>query len=204
MPNFRETLPQRRLNRAECKHYSSYLKTLRADFHHRCGYCNDHDKIRIRSFTIDHFVPQNPDGFIHNIKNNYYYNLVYSCRYCNAAKSNKWPSKDAAIHHDANEGFIDPCNQDYTDLFKRENSGRIIANNPVNALSNYIIKELNLWQPIHERMWKLERIKVLSEEVNNKLKQLPNGDLKEFVKALHYEILTVLESVQSSIFIEND
>jgi uncharacterized protein (TIGR02646 family) len=204
MPDFRNTLPQRRLNRAECKHYSSYLKTLRADFHQRCGYCNDHDKIRIRSFTIDHFVPQNPDGFIHTIKDNYYYNLVYSCRYCNAAKTNKWPTKDAAVHNNGVHGFIDPCTQDYTDLFNRENTGRIIASNPADPLSAYIIKELNLWQPIHERMWKLERIKVLSDQVKTQLALLPDGELKNIVKALHYEILVVLESVQSSIFIEND
>ena len=63
MPVFRELTPNRRPDRKECKHYRSYRKTLREDFNNRCGYCDDSDRLRIRSFTIDHFVPQNPKDF---------------------------------------------------------------------------------------------------------------------------------------------
>lgn len=203
MAVFREVLPSRRLNRNVCEKYSSYLKTLRSDFVFRCGYCNDPDRFRIRSFTIDHFVPRNPTGWTHTILDNHYYNLVYSCRYCNSAKTNKWPTKDAMLHHDGVMGFIDPCETSYSDLFERKDSGQIVAKDPDNALAAWILDELNLWYPIHERMWKLEKIKTENEQLKLLLSNMEDGPLKENMQKIHYEILQSLEEVQSAIFMEN-
>jgi len=204
MHPFRETTPIRRANRAECQHYSTYLKTLREDFKERCGYCDDSDTLRIRSYTIDHFVPQNPSGFAHTIKSNYYYNLVYACRYCNSAKTNKWPSLDATIHHNGKEGFIDPIEEDYTKLYKRSKTGKITPSDDTNDLAIHIIDELKLWLPIHERMWKLEKINKLNDLVENKINKVEDGELKTQLEQLHYQLLKSWKKIQESIFVENE
>lgn len=204
MHPFREISPIRRPNRVECKHYSSYLKTLREDFKERCGYCDDSDRLRIRSYTIDHFVPQSPDGFTHDIMPNYYYNLVYSCRYCNSAKTNKWPTKDHKTHHDGKIGFIDPIENEYTYLYKRTLTGKITPQDDTNELAHHIIKELKLWLPIHERMWKLEKIKKLNDLIQIKLDELEYGALKVEMEQLHYQILKVWMKIQDSVFVDNE
>lgn len=206
MEPFREKMPVRRLNRKECKHYSSYHDTLREDFNQRCGYCDDNDLYRIRSFTIDHFIPQNPDGFTHDVKSNYYYNLVYSCRYCNSSKTNKWPSKDAnnSICDDGQKGFIDPVDKNYSDLFERSSDGKIILTDSSNHLAKYIHNELKLWLTIHERMWKLEKTKKLNELIKEKLKEITDPKLKAAMEHLQYKALLILEEIQSNIFVQNN
>src|SRR5579862_6994237 len=189
MPDFRTHHPSRRPGRKVCVKYGSYLKTLRSDFVFRCGYCNDPDRYRIRSFTIDHFVPRNPDGWTHTIPDNHYYNLVYSCRHCNSAKLNKWPTQDPLVHNDGTVGFVDPCDVSYANLFERTNVGAIKLQNPADPLAAWIYAELNLWQPIHERMWKLEQIKTESERLKNLLAASQPGPLKDQLQALHYQIL---------------
>lgn len=201
--HFRSSTPARRLNRAICIHYSSYLNTLREDFNQRCGYCNDFDRLRIRSFTIDHFVPQNPDGFTHTIQANYYYNLVYACRYCNGAKTNKWPTKDGSIHNDGKIGFIDPVDETYTKTFKRAKSGKIIPAKE-SELAEYIIRELGLWLPIHERMWKLEKVNYLIDQIEKKLNTVKDPTLKMELEQLHYLWLKEWRNIQKSVFVENE
>lgn len=204
MYTFRQLTPKRRANRDECKNYNSYHKTLREDFNKRCGYCDDLDKLRIRSFTIDHFIPQNPNGFSHTVSSNYYYNLVYSCRYCNSSKTNKWPTKDPAKHNNGLEGFVEPTTEEYTKLFQRSVVGKIIPIDPGNDLANYIIEELKLWLPIHEKMWKLEKIKSLHIQIKDKLNNIADSDLKSQLERLHYLILKELLDIQESIFVENE
>lgn len=200
---FRSATPIRRPDRKECKHYYSYLDTLRADFNQRCGYCDDLDRLRIRSFTIDHFVPQTPKDFTHDIPPNYYYNLVYSCRYCNGAKTNKWPTKDAKTPNDGKTGFIDPINDQYTKLYKRSATGKII---PIDdsELAKHIIKELKLWLPVHERMWKLEKVKQLNDKIVEKLKTIVDETIKKELEQLHYEVLKMWYQIQETVFVENE
>lgn len=202
MNTLREFRPTRRSNRKECKLYTSYLDTLREDFNKRCGYCNDLDSYRIRSYTIDHFVPQNPEGFTHSIPPNYYYNLVYSCRYCNSSKTNKWPTLDASISNNSNEGFIDPVDAKYDNILIRNSSGKIIPADVNCNLTNYIIKELGLWLPIHELMWKLEKLKELNHQLTEILESGIDDVLKGSVKEYHYEILIELNKIQNNIFVE--
>ena len=201
---FRDIAPSRRANRKECKHYTSYRKTLRQDFNNRCGYCNSNDKLRIRSYTIDHFVPQNPKDFTHTIKPNYYYNLVYSCRYCNTYKSNKWPTRDANLSNNGNIGFIDPTEDEYSTLFVRDKVGQIIPSGTNNALAHYIRDELMLWLPIHKNMWKLEKLKMLNQQIREKLKLVTDNNLKDQLEKDHYQILLILDEIQDNIFVEND
>lgn len=199
MNPFRYKIPQHRNNRKECEHYSSYKDTLEADFNNRCGYCNDLNTYRINNFAIDHFVPQNPNGFAHNIKPNYYYNLVYSCHYCNNSKSNKWPTQDANIHNDGISGFVLPTSKKYGELLYRDKDGTILPMNNT-PLASYIIKELNLKHPIHSLLWRFEKVLELEKQVKEKLKVRNDEDLKN----LHYELTKEVTDIVRNIFFYND
>jgi uncharacterized protein (TIGR02646 family) len=119
-PN-RNVVPQR-------PRYSAYRNELRADFNNACGYCDDSD-IRIDriSFHIDHFAPQ--DIFPHLV--NSYSNLVYTCRFCNRAKWDKWVGDNENIPNNGLVGFIDPCHTDYEIHLGRATSGNIVGNTPL-------------------------------------------------------------------------
>lgn len=197
---FREKpFPLHQKDRSACEHYSSYLGTLKVDFKKRCGYCNDIHSYKIRSFAIDHFVPRNPRDFTHPIKPNHYYNLIYSCNYCNSAKSNKFPTQNHKIYNDGRIGFVFPTDEEYNDLFCRDKDGTILSNNN-NQLGDYIIKELNLDNPIHSLMWRLEKLVKLTDIVTEKVKTTNDNELIALQNELHaeYYILT------RSIFLNND
>ena len=68
--------------------YQLYKEDLRRDFKERCGYCDDPDEFSggSRGYHIDHFAPK---SIFPELKTEYS-NLVYSCSYCNIAKSDKW------------------------------------------------------------------------------------------------------------------
>ncbi len=204
MNPFREKTPSRRPDRAECEHYSSYKDTLREDFNKRCGYCDDSDGFRIRSYTIDHFVPRNPKDFTHDIKPNYYYNLVWACSFCNLAKSNKWFTKDGSIHNDREIGFIEPTSEEYTNLFKRNKDGQIICNGVNQILAEHIIFELKLWYPLHRTTWRLEKLFFLEEIISDKIQNVADQNLVNEFKELHYEILIFLKNSFRELFAENE
>jgi 5-methylcytosine-specific restriction endonuclease McrA len=200
MPQFREKTPKRRDNREPCTHYKSYKDTLRDDFNKRCGYCDDSDFFKVRSFAIDHFVPRNPEDFEHDIDPNYYYNLVYACSFCNLAKSNKWPTKDATRHNDGEVGFIEPTNDDYSNFFKRAEKGDIQSNGVNNLLAQHIIKELKLWLAVHTITWRLEKLYFLEKEISLKLQTNSDPD----AKAEHYEIMKEISKLYENLFKVNE
>lgn len=203
MNKFRDHTPVRRSSREECKNWQSYRSDLKDDFKCRCWYCNDSELIRIRNYAIDHFVPRNPKKippFINPIPETNYYNLVYSCSFCNLAKSNKWPTGDWLIHNDWTVWFIDPTKEEYTNLFKR-NKKWIIECNELNPnLAKYIIDELKLWYPIHSLNWRFEKIIKLEEKVSKLLEKQENEDLKR----IHYDILQAFKTLAIWIFKENE
>jgi len=203
MKPFRENTPARDPDRKECVKYYSYKDTLRKDFNRRCGYCDDNDQFRIRSYTIDHFIPRNPKGFTHTIAPNCYQNLVWACSACNLAKSNKWPTSNPSIHNDGSVGFVDPVDENYSALFERSGDGRVLAKDQ-NVLATNMINELKLWLPIHSVIWKLEKVLVLEKQVKNALEQLGDGDLKQELKSLHYEIMEMTLGTIREMFAEND
>lgn len=157
MLSFRNETPKHRSNRRVCAHYKSYKKTLRSDFNMRCGYCNDLDTNRIRNFVIDHFVPQNPDGWTHTIPSNTYKNLIYACPFCNGAKSNKWPTNNEKLHNNGIQGFVKPTLKLYSNMFRRDNYGRIIVHK-AHPIGIYIYDELSFDFPIHSLNWRFEKI----------------------------------------------
>jgi HNH endonuclease len=204
MNPFRNKTPQRRANRTPCEHYRSYRETLREDFNKRCGYCDDSDHFSIRSFAIDHFVPQNPKGFTHNIEPNYYYNLVWACSYCNLAKSNEWFTNVAEIHNDGNKGFLEPTNEEYTNLFKRDKDGKIICNDINPSLAEDIIDKVKLWYPVHNITWRLEKLDFLEKLVSYKILQLENSPFRDELTATQNEIRGILIDLYRCLFAENE
>lgn len=153
MEDFRKVTPFRRTNVENSKDISKYKNLLRQDFNERCGYCGDHEFFRDSFYEIDHFVPKK---YLKTISETEYSNLVYSCRACNNFKRAKWPTQDENIHNNGKEGFIDPCNSEYTEQFKRINDGSIY---PVTDLGSWMWSALNLGNPIHRIKWKLEQVR---------------------------------------------
>ncbi|MGZ4055279.1 MAG: HNH endonuclease signature motif containing protein [Bacteroidia bacterium] len=191
---FRDKTPKHRTGRRVCVNYAQYKVTLRADFNNCCGYCNDHDSNSKRSYVIDHFVPQNPDGFTHSIKPNRYRNLIYSCSFCNGQKSNKWPTNDARNPNNGTDGFIIPTEKAYGDLFERDVNGYIIVKNN-SAIGKYIFKELNLGWVLHSLNWKFE--KLLSQEKT--LKQIYDRSNDPAVKKTIDDLRSLRLSVVDNI-----
>jgi len=204
MHPFRQKTPKRRTTVKAYKHYRSHHATLREDFNGRCGYCDDTDKMTIRSFAIDHFVPQNPKTFHHDIEPSSYENLVYSCAFCNGAKSNKWGTNDATLHNDDGVGFIDPTEDDYTEFFRRDRYGAITSNGLDDKLAQHIITELKLWYPVHSITWKLEKLNVLEKEVTAEIDQLAPSSRKDKLTVIQNEIRGILLNLFRNLFAENE
>ena len=136
----RAKTPERSSGVVKQNDYDKYRNQLATDFNHRCGYCDDKDSPRMASFEIDHFVPQKVDQ--NRVLD--YTNLVYACKSCNNAKSNKWPTGDKNISNDGCVGWIDPCDKDYDALFGRDENGKIY---PVTTkLGNWMYENLKLWK----------------------------------------------------------
>lgn len=148
-------------------HYRDYRIDLRNDFNGSCGYCDDNDKFQDKStFHIDHFAPKSkfPDLELE------YKNLVYSCRFCNIAKSNKWISGDANIPNNGMLGFIDPCDENYDEHLYRDSKGSI---NAKSDLGCYLVKELNLGLIRHEYLWKARKLRAQKQKLEELLSDIP-------------------------------
>lgn len=128
MKKVRDNLPQRRTvpsNNPTGDHWSAHKADLREDFHKHCGYCGSYDGFSHTYFEVDHFVPKSLFTTTGKIGLCQYDNLVYSCKFCNNIKSNKWPSNDEAVPNINNQGFIDPVLDEYDKHVYRTNSGSI-------------------------------------------------------------------------------
>ncbi|MFC3811349.1 HNH endonuclease [Lacihabitans lacunae] len=196
---FIEETPKHRANPPIYATYSQYRDILSIDFKKRCAYCNDNHNYRIRSFAIDHFVPCTPKNFTPTIPKNQYDNLIYSCSYCNRAKWDKWPTDDENKENDGSVGFLKPTNDNYKNLFFRNSNGRIIPF-AGNALAIHIKDELMLWHPIHSLMWRIEKLMVLEEKVDLKLKEINNQELSN----IHNKITKEITDIFRQIFSTND
>jgi len=137
--------PKRECTKTYAK-YTSFKPYIREDFNKRCGYCDDLDVYHggVRGYQIDHFKPHSIPKFSH--LKEAYINLIYSCPFCNRAKSNKWEDID---------GFIDPCEEEYDNHLERNSKGQIIA---ISTRGLYIYKNLNLFLKRHELLWLIEKI----------------------------------------------
>lgn len=156
-----DVIPKRSDNVDAKPDYKLYKDDLKKDFNGGCGYCGD-DCIHFEPH-IDHFRPQHPQNV--NDKDlmkcflalrNSYENLVFTCPFCNRKKGNKWPtgSFDESCMND--QGFIDPCDIEYSKQFARRGDGRIY---PKTQVGSYMFKELGLGFFRHQLLWLLSRTK---------------------------------------------
>ena len=159
MTDFRKISPQRRSNPSIQSNYRKYKLELREDFHQRCGYCGDHDFFRQTYYEIDHFVPKSID----KKHINDYSNLVYSCRSCNNAKRDRWPTSNSNISNDKQKGWIDPCDSLFSNQFERMEDGSIRA---ITELGFWMWTALGLGNPKHRLIWQLEKLRILLDEAD--------------------------------------
>ena len=180
MNSIHRVKPQRTCTKIE-KNYKNYKEDLRGDFNQRCGYCDDWDYYYggKRIYHIDHFKPHSISKFL-PLKHEYS-NLVYSCPFCNISKSNKW--------QDIN-GFIDPCNKEYDNHIKRDNSGKIIY---ISSQGEYIWKNLKLYLRRHELLWILDKLENQKNKLDNIIDKLGENHLQEV------EILREFRKIQKTI-----
>lgn len=178
MSEFRAKTPKRRNITTSVSHYREHKDDLIIDFSSRCGYCDSINTWRFVWFEIDHFIPQkrNKKKFLTIKTPEDYSNLVYSCRSCNNAKRNKWPSDDEKIPNINDEGFIDPCDDEYTNQFDRTAKGRIL---PTTNIGHWMYNALKLYKPQHEIIWSLDELDKLIQEIEAILKTKPNNQLKD-------------------------
>lgn len=139
--DFRTTSPNRTCTK-KYKSYRSFKKYLKEDFNSRCGYtdCPDFWFGGSKTFHIDHFKPKtkNPELEVE------YSNLVYCCSYVNILKS------------DDEGDYIDPCDADLNEHFKRSSDGSII---PISNEGEYMHKSLKLYLKRYQTIWMLEAIR---------------------------------------------
>ena len=168
--------------------YRDYKVDLREDFNSKCGYCDAQDEYfgGVRGYQIDHFAPKSRFPGLELI----YENLVYSCPFCNGAKSNKWIGDDHTIPNNGKCGFVDPCNREFDEHLARNAVGKVVA---VTRLGEYMLKNLNLYLIRHEFIWQAQKLDQLAE----RLKQL-KPQIKQTNLSLYLEILELLVDLIST------
>lgn len=159
--------------------YQDYRSTLRVDFKRLCGYCGKPEKLSIKGFEIDHFVPNSIDAD----RKTDYTNLVYSCFTCNRKKSGKWPTNDKDLHHDGIFGFIDPASDDYDSHLYRNEAGIIEYRSSVGQYMCDIAFEFCV-RPIQE-IWKCTQILSKKKELYDRRQNLNEEQLREYLVIDH-------------------
>ena len=181
MTDFRIVIPERRVTPRTLSRYGKYKPDLREDFRNSCGYCGDEDSFGggFRTYHIDHFVPKKE---MVNLCETDYSNLVYSCFYCNNKKSSDWPTGDETIHNNGEEGYIDPCHNQYPRQFKRNEVGEIV---PITTLGAYMHSKLNFSLRRHAFIWSLTRLSNKIERlIELKESEVLNEEQEEFTDLL--------------------
>lgn len=141
------------------KRYQDYRADLCTDFNNSCGYCDDSDLFTDKScFHIDHFAPKKHFPALETD----YSNLVYSCRFCNNKKRDRWIGNDPKVPNDGDSGFIDPCDPEYSEHLTRNNNGTISAKT---TLGEYMVTHLNLSLLRHSVLWNARRSRNLRDQI---------------------------------------
>lgn len=186
---FREETPKRTCTK-QYKSYRSYKKYLRDDFNEKCGYCDDSDRLvgGRRVYHIDHFAPHSK--FKEKLTD--YDNLIYSCSYCNLAKSDDWISDSPDVSVLNNEGYIDPCSASYDEQFSRDSNGNIC---PETEIGRYMYENMNLFLKRHSLIWSLERLKGLIDEVDIKIENNENSELLSLYRELSKQYFSMFDEL---------
>lgn len=185
MLSIKEKIPIRSYSGEKWITNKTNKKYLAKDFEHRCAYCDDLDKYNggERSYHVEHFAPKEKFPELKFT----YDNLLYACPYCNESKSDAWPSDEATINVVNNEGFLDPCKDEYYKNLYRNEDGSIGYST---ELGKYIYTKLNLCLKRHQVNYNLnqinKRIDALQEMIN--AKKAVEQDVTA-LEALHYQLL---------------
>lgn len=201
---FRDKTPERRKDPKTVQRHQQHKPDLKVDFRSYCGYCHSHDRYRDTFYEVDHFIPQDFFKINGTISPTDYFNLVYSCRPCNNSKRKKWPSQSETVFHVNNEGFIDPCDDDFAKQFYRCSRGRIHARTKLGAWMHNAFK-FHIRERELELIWQLERFhKVLQKLIKERDKHAEGSEKWENIqnqlkdKALiYYEFDTELKNYRS-------
>lgn len=177
-------IQQQKPNRTCAKTYANYTSFkpyIREDFNKRCGYCDDLDLFHggVRGYQIDHFKPHSIKRF--STLKEEYSNLVYSCPFCNRAKSNKWEDT---------QGFLDPCESEFDNHLARNTKGRLISKT---EQGKYIHTNLNFYLKRHELLWMIEKLQKQSIKIDSEIVRLGEGHEKELI------ILREFKKIQNEI-----
>ena len=172
MNKFRDELPIKEEVLTVVSKYQDHKPTLVKNFRGKCGYCNDNDIWRNTYYEIDHYIPK---GYLTEEEKKEYWNLIYSCRYCNNSKRAKWPTKERDKDNDGKEGFVSPYLEKYDLLFKRDEEGKII---PQSDLAIWMYKNLNLGLKRHSIIWQLENLKSTVNKIREHYKTKETIDPK--------------------------
>ena len=161
--------------------YRNHKRDLRADFGKRCGYCDATDQYfgGLSGAHIDHFAPKSKFPELTNT----YENLVYSCPFCNRAKSNKWFGDDPRVANDGKEGFVDPCDLDFDRHLARRPTGEIF---PVSILGVWMFHNFKMQLMRHRFVWQTHRLSCLLARL---------VELKPIVDKRHPLYSELLESI---------
>ena len=197
MVPFRERIPVRSAVPRRAN-YRLYKGELRVDFDCRCGYCNSIDEYfgGLSGAHIDHFAPKSkfPD------LESQYKNLVYTCPFCNRAKSNKWIGDDAETPNNGREGFVDPCNDQFDIHLARKPSGEIV---PKSRLGEYMVDEMKLRLVRHRFIWQAQRLDQLMARLLQLRPQVQPGNPRrlELLEAIA-DLLDAYQEYRRRIYAE--
>lgn len=157
----KQTIPKHSYTGEKWKTNRTNKKYLAIDFSHRCAYCDDSDEFKgSDTYQVEHFAPKNKFPDLEYT----YDNLLYACSYCNRAKSDTWVGETAEENIKNNEGFINPCSNEYNLHLKRKLTGEII---PITPLGSYMYKNLKLYLKRHQILYKLKILSTKIDELNN-------------------------------------
>ncbi|MFT3952299.1 MAG: HNH endonuclease signature motif containing protein [Oscillospiraceae bacterium] len=195
--NFRDFKIIRTCNKSY-KTYESYRSYLKNDFSNRCAYCNLHENQITTSFEIDHFIPRDIFKVIRPDLETDYKNLVFSCKKCNDAKSNKFAG-DINSADPQNSQFYDPVLINYNDIFFRTEIGAIDSND---EKGRQMIVDLQLYRPIHNLAWICEESSKVLDKINAKILEESNTQ-KKIILGQAKERISDYYIVCKNIFISN-
>lgn len=184
MDLLKQKIPKRSYSGEVWRTNASNKKRLVVDFERKCAYCDDHDHYSggYNSYHVEHFAPKEKFKHLEFI----YDNLLYSCPYCNISKSNKWIGKDEFENIVGNNGFADPCTDDYNKHLGRDEDGSIIY---ITEVGKYMYFELKLYLKRHQLIHNLEKIRIKKNELRSKIDEMERNkkdthELTEFYNQL--------------------
>jgi hypothetical protein len=172
--------------------YQQHKPTLKKNFRSKCGYCDDNDIWRNTYYEIDHYIPK---GYLTTAETKEYWNLIYSCRYCNNSKRDKWPTKDREKENNTKEGFVSPYSAEYDLLFNRDVKGNIT---PQSDLAKWIHKNLHLGLKRHSLIWQLEKIDKTLDILEVEYSKIKNNQTKEKITTLLFQWRQKVKDLQKT------